>query len=104
MELISVKILNAKEACKFLQISETSLYRYANLGTIPGQKIGSEWRFSEDALAEWLGSKNPDVALNELKIRIFESEEENKRLKNEVKELNGKLVKFEKIGELLNDS
>lgn len=96
-------VLNAKEARQFLKISETSLYRYANSGTIPGQKIGSDWRFSEEALEEWLGTRNPDTELNALKLRIFESEEENKQLKKELEQVSGKLAKFEKIGALFHD-
>lgn len=97
-------VLNAKEARHLLKIGETSLYRYANNGTIPGQKIGSEWRFSEEALEEWLGTRNPDTELNVLKLRVYESEEENKRLKLQLEQVNGKLAKFEEIGALFRDN
>lgn len=46
--------LTAEEACKFLQISKPSLYKYARIGDIPGRKIGTEWRFSKSALEKWL--------------------------------------------------
>ncbi|EKF9257942.1 helix-turn-helix domain-containing protein [Listeria monocytogenes] len=71
-------VLKPKEACEFLGISESALYRHAGTGQIPGQKIGSIWRFSKKALEDWLGRYDTKTDLNQLKIRLFNAEEKVK--------------------------
>ncbi|EGH6519129.1 helix-turn-helix domain-containing protein [Listeria monocytogenes] len=73
-------VLKPKEACEFLGISESALYRHAGTGQIPGQKIGSIWRFSKKALEDWLGRYDTKTDLNQLKIRLFNAEEKVKEL------------------------
>ena len=53
-----MKIFSIKEASSFLQISETTLYRNIKTGKVPAQKIGKQWRLSEQALVDWLNDKN----------------------------------------------
>ncbi|EAC2245287.1 TPA: helix-turn-helix domain-containing protein [Listeria monocytogenes] len=73
-------VLKPKQACEFLGISESALYRHAGTGQIPGQKIGSIWRFSKKALEDWLGQYDTKTDLNQLKIRLFNAEEKVKEL------------------------
>ncbi|ECC2007363.1 helix-turn-helix domain-containing protein [Listeria monocytogenes] len=73
-------VLKPKQACEFLGISESALYRHAGTGQIPGQKIGSIWRFSKKALEGWLGQYDTKTDLNQLKIRLFNAEEKVKEL------------------------
>jgi excisionase family DNA binding protein len=45
------KILTAKELSQFLKLSESTIYKLASNGEIPGFKIGDSWRFDmEDIL------------------------------------------------------
>jgi len=46
------EILDLKEAARYLNIKERTLYRLANEGEIPGKKIGGQWRFSKRCLEE----------------------------------------------------
>jgi excisionase family DNA binding protein len=39
-----------RETAGILQVSENTIYRMARRGDIAGQKIGHQWRFSEDAI------------------------------------------------------
>jgi DNA (cytosine-5)-methyltransferase 1 len=57
-----MKIFNLKEASEFLNISESTLYRSIKNKKIPAQKIGKQWRLSEQALILWLNgeSMQPD--------------------------------------------
>lgn len=48
------KILNSREAAKFLRVSPETVIREARAGRLPGRRIGKEWRFSRMALLEWL--------------------------------------------------
>jgi len=39
------KIMTAKELSQFLKLSESTIYKLASNGGIPGFKIGDSWRF-----------------------------------------------------------
>ena len=43
---------------KYLQVPKSSLYKLAQEGKLPGQKVGRHWRFHKDAIDAWL--KDPD--------------------------------------------
>ncbi|MFO0857892.1 MAG: helix-turn-helix domain-containing protein [Phycisphaerales bacterium] len=38
----------------YLQVSKSSLYKLAQEGRVPGQKVGKHWRFRKDAIDRWL--------------------------------------------------
>ncbi|MGH3550237.1 MAG: helix-turn-helix domain-containing protein [Pseudonocardiaceae bacterium] len=48
-------VLNLTEAADLLRVPENDLQSLAESGEIPGRRIGSEWRFSRQALLHWLG-------------------------------------------------
>ena len=45
-------ILDIRNAAKFLQIKERTLYRLVGEGEIPGIKVGGQWRFSKKCLED----------------------------------------------------
>ena len=47
-------VLDPKQAAEVLKISRGTLLKLANEGKIPAKKIGRQWRFSRQALLEWL--------------------------------------------------
>jgi excisionase family DNA binding protein len=38
----------------YLQVSKSSLYKLAQDGKVPGQKVGKHWRFSRVVIDGWL--------------------------------------------------
>jgi excisionase family DNA binding protein len=48
------EVLNAEEAAEFLGFNPYTIREKARLGEIPAKKIGREWRFSREALLEWI--------------------------------------------------
>jgi excisionase family DNA binding protein len=44
--------MDIRNAAKFLQIKERTLYRLVGEGEIPGIKVGGQWRFSKKCLEE----------------------------------------------------
>ncbi len=51
-------IVTAKEVGQYLKLSESTIYKLASNGEIPGFKIGDSWRFDmEDILKLILASK-----------------------------------------------
>lgn len=52
-------VLTLKEAAKYLRLSEMTILRLANKGSIPGAKIGRQWRFAKEAILELL--RHPEI-------------------------------------------
>jgi len=54
------EIMTIGEAAQFLRISSSSLYKLAQDGRIPCQKVGRHWRFHRETLLHWVaGQKSP---------------------------------------------
>jgi excisionase family DNA binding protein len=53
------EIMSAAQAGQFLQIEEPNVIELAEAGRIPGKKLGPVWRFSRDALVQWLATPDP---------------------------------------------
>jgi len=53
------EVLSIEELSVYLSISQSTLYKLAQEGGLPGQKVGRRWRFLKGAIDEWLRRK-PD--------------------------------------------
>ena len=56
MNTNEVPVLTVDEAAEYLRIPKSSLYKLTQEGKVPCQKVGKHWRFSKDALREWLAN------------------------------------------------
>ena len=52
------EILTITEAAQYLRISLSSLYKLAQDGKIPAQKVGKHWRFHKQTLTDWIAAGN----------------------------------------------
>ncbi|MFH1107952.1 MAG: helix-turn-helix domain-containing protein [Planctomycetota bacterium] len=52
-------VLTITELSAYLKISKSTLYKLAQEGKVPGQKVGRHWRFHKEVVDEWLGKANP---------------------------------------------
>ena len=52
-------VLTIAELSKYLKISRSTLYKLAQEGKLPAQKVGRHWRFHREAVDEWLGKSRP---------------------------------------------
>ncbi len=50
-------VLTIDDLSEYLKISKSTLYKLAQDGALPGQKIGRHWRFHLDAVNDWLRIK-----------------------------------------------
>ena len=57
----SEDIMTIEELSVYLKIPKSALYKQAQDGKIPGQKIGKQWRFARKAIDRWM---NDDVFEN----------------------------------------
>ncbi len=48
------EIMTITETCTYLRIPRSSLYKLAQEGKIPCQKVGRHWRFRREAIDRWL--------------------------------------------------
>lgn len=54
------EVMTIEEVCRYLRIAKSSLYRLAQKGRIPCQKVGKHWRFHREALDTWLKEGRQD--------------------------------------------
>ncbi|GKU25899.1 helix-turn-helix domain-containing protein [Clostridium folliculivorans] len=57
-------ILNIEQAVEFLGVSEKTLIKLLREEHIPARKIGREWRFSKQALINWLSTGDSTNYIN----------------------------------------
>jgi excisionase family DNA binding protein len=48
------EILTLEEAAELLRLDREAMLAAAEAGQVPGRRIGEEWRFSRNALMNWL--------------------------------------------------
>jgi len=48
------EVLTIDELAEYLKIAKSTLYKLAQEGRLPGQKVGRHWRFRKDAIDRWL--------------------------------------------------
>jgi excisionase family DNA binding protein len=51
------EILTVDEAAELLRIPRSTVYKLAQLGKIPAQKVGRHWRFHRDTVVDWIAGK-----------------------------------------------
>jgi excisionase family DNA binding protein len=50
------EVLTVEQAAELLQVDADTVRTLAREGTLPGRKVGREWRFARAALLRWLGA------------------------------------------------
>jgi len=48
------ELMTATETCRYLKITQRTLYRYLRSQQIPAFKLGKEWRFVRSDLEQWI--------------------------------------------------
>lgn len=54
-------VMTIDELAEYLQVSKSTLYKLAQSGRVPAQKVGKHWRFHRGAIDAWLrnGDEQP---------------------------------------------
>jgi excisionase family DNA binding protein len=52
---LMANIVTAKEVGKYLKLSESTIYKLAATGEIPGFRIGDSWRFDMEEILKMIG-------------------------------------------------
>lgn len=53
-EIVPDGVLTIDELSIYLKIAKSTLYKLAQEGKLPGQKVGRHWRFHREAIDAWL--------------------------------------------------
>ena len=55
--MLDDEVLTPLEICRYLRISRTTLYRLCRRNQIPHFKIGTDYRFNREQIAEWIAER-----------------------------------------------
>lgn len=59
MNADSIKVMTIEELSDYLKIPKSTLYKLAQEGKLPGQKVGRHWRFRKERIDRWLDERQP---------------------------------------------
>jgi excisionase family DNA binding protein len=48
------KVMTVREVAQLLRVHQTTVYRLLRANRLPGFKVGSDWRFSLQAVEAWM--------------------------------------------------
>lgn len=48
-------VMTIDELSAYLNVAKSTLYKLAQEGKVPGQKVGKHWRFHKELIDQWLG-------------------------------------------------
>ena len=60
------ELMTIQEAASYLRIKDSTLYKLAQQGKVPGTKVGGAWRFKRNVLDDWLSGQWRQVRGNVL--------------------------------------
>jgi excisionase family DNA binding protein len=65
-------LLTSRQLQDLLQVDRITIYRMLKDGRLQGFKVGGQWRFSRQAIEQWLRERQPSLELN---VPLAEGEE-----------------------------
>jgi excisionase family DNA binding protein len=54
-------VLTIDELAAYLKIAKSTLYKLAQEGKLPGQKVGRHWRFRKETVDRWLDEQSGET-------------------------------------------
>jgi len=91
------KLMTVEEVADYLRVTEKTIYRLLNRGSIPATKVGRQWRFNNASIDEWLYQKPVKTEAN---ILVIDDEEVTQLLfKETLEELGHRVITAETAAE-----
>lgn len=59
---LNEEVLTADDVAALLRVSSKTVKRLAAEGRLPAQRVGRAWRFSKEAILEWLAHRERESA------------------------------------------
>lgn len=57
MEINNNDMLTVNETAEFLRVPRSTVYKLAQAGKIPAQKVGRHWRFHRPTIVAWIAGR-----------------------------------------------
>lgn len=54
------QVMTIDELAAYLKVAKSTLYKLAQAGKVPGQKVGKHWRFRRESIDTWLDANSQD--------------------------------------------
>lgn len=54
------QVMTIDELAAYLQVAKSTLYKLAQEGRVPAQKVGKHWRFRKEAIDRWLDQREKE--------------------------------------------
>ena len=55
------RLMTVEEVARYLRVTEKTIYRLLERGSIPATKVGRQWRFDSTLIDEWLQRSSTKV-------------------------------------------
>ena len=56
METVKTRVLTVQEVSKYLRVHPSTIYRMLKKNQLPAFRVGSDWRFTVEAIDKWRAS------------------------------------------------
>ena len=56
-------VMTIEELSAYLKIPKSTLYKLAQEGKLPGQKVGRHWRFHRETIDRWLSQGGSEATI-----------------------------------------
>ena len=56
------RVLTVREVSRYLRVHPSTIYRMLKQNQLPAFRVGSDWRFTVEAIDQWLASVEPSAA------------------------------------------
>ena len=89
------ELMTVKEVASYLRVTEKTIYRLLERGSIPAIKVGHQWRFDRTLIDKWLQPKSVRAKAN---ILVIDDEEIIRLLFKETLEESGHTVMVAETG------
>jgi len=58
------QMMSIRDVADFLKLNQTTVYAWAQQGTLPGYKLGRTWRFRPSEIEAWLEERRSAKVTN----------------------------------------
>ncbi len=64
---INGRILTVRDVSHYLRVHPATIYRMLKKNQIPAFRVGSDWRFTVEAIDQWVASMEPEARPQDLR-------------------------------------
>lgn len=69
------ELMTLEEMANYLRVTQKTIHRLLERGTIPAMKVGRQWRFDKASIDIWLHNKSVGTEAKEAKILVVDDDE-----------------------------